>query len=107
MLPLTMIPGGNPTTALPGLTPTLPFTVVDPVFVTVEPASTAKGCDAPRDDCADAGDVPHNSAIIPMLAASNSPLRVICPLFADVNRVAVDFICPRGGKTVLFRTVGH
>src|SRR5687768_13604610 len=37
------IPGGNPLTAVPGLTPTFPPSMMDgPVFVTAEPASTAK-----------------------------------------------------------------
>src|SRR6202158_4568300 len=35
-------PGGNPVTAVPGLTPTSPETRVEPVLVTVEPARTAK-----------------------------------------------------------------
>src|SRR5687767_4414825 len=42
MLPPTTVPGGNPTIAAPGLTPNSPVTVVGPVLVTVEPASTAK-----------------------------------------------------------------
>jgi hypothetical protein len=40
--PIT-IPGGKPVTALPGLTPRLPFTIVGvAVFVTVEPPRTVK-----------------------------------------------------------------
>src|SRR5579859_1010113 len=35
-------PGGNPVTAVPGLTPTSPEIVVAPVLVTVDPASTEK-----------------------------------------------------------------
>ena len=36
------VPGGNPVTAVPGLTPRSPLMTVGPVLVTVEPASTAK-----------------------------------------------------------------
>ena len=38
----TTIPGGKPVTALPGLTPRSPVTMVGPVLVTVEPPKTAK-----------------------------------------------------------------
>ncbi len=38
----TMVPGGKPVTALPGLTPRSPVTMVGPMLVTVEPAKTAK-----------------------------------------------------------------
>jgi hypothetical protein len=41
-------PGGNPTIAEPGATPTLRSTVVGPVLVTVEPASTPKLPAVPR-----------------------------------------------------------
>src|ERR1019366_1349254 len=37
-----IVPGGNPVTAVPELTPRSPVTVVCPVLVTVEPARTAK-----------------------------------------------------------------
>jgi hypothetical protein len=37
-----MVPGGKPVTELPGLNPRSPVTTVGPVFVTVEPARTAK-----------------------------------------------------------------
>src|ERR1700709_410714 len=53
--PPTMTPGGKPVTALPGLTPTLPLTVVAPVLVTVDPPSTPKFCAVPREICAEAG----------------------------------------------------
>ncbi len=39
---MTTLPGGNPVTALPGLTPRFPLTMVAPVLVTVEPPRTAK-----------------------------------------------------------------
>src|SRR6185503_5170136 len=38
--PLTM-PGGNPVTAVPGLSPRSPLTMLKPVLVTVEPPRTA------------------------------------------------------------------
>src|SRR5207253_229235 len=44
----TTVPGGNPVTAVPGLTPRSPVTVVAPVLVTVEPARTAKRAADPR-----------------------------------------------------------
>src|SRR3972149_3257200 len=44
----TTLPGGNPVTALPGLTPRSPVTVVAPVLVTVAPARTAKLAADPR-----------------------------------------------------------
>src|SRR2546421_12888875 len=45
--PLT-IPGRNPVTAVPGLSPRSPLTLVAPVLVTVEPARTANVVAAPR-----------------------------------------------------------
>ena len=47
VVPFT-VPGGNPVTAVPGLTPRSPVTVVAPVLVTVEPARTAKSAADPR-----------------------------------------------------------
>jgi hypothetical protein len=38
--PPVTAPGGNPVTAVPGLTPRFPKMTVGPVFVTVEPANT-------------------------------------------------------------------
>ena len=46
-VPIT-VPGGNPVTAEPGLTPTSPVMVVFPVLVTVVPAKTAKFAAFPR-----------------------------------------------------------
>ncbi len=40
-VPLETIPGGNPVTALPGLSPRLPEIVEEPVLVTVVPARIA------------------------------------------------------------------
>ena len=48
VVPLVIRPGGKPVIADPGLTPTLPEMVDDPVFVTVVPASTANGAALPR-----------------------------------------------------------
>jgi hypothetical protein len=42
MDPPTIVPGGNPVTAVPGNSPTFPFTIVGPVLVTVELPSTVK-----------------------------------------------------------------
>src|SRR4030081_691838 len=47
MVPFTS-PGGNPVTDVPGLSPTSPLMVVAPVFVTVDPARTAKLAAVPR-----------------------------------------------------------
>src|SRR5881394_1278443 len=47
IVPLT-VPGGNPVTAVPGLNPRSPLTVVAPVLVTVEAARTAYVEAAPR-----------------------------------------------------------
>lgn len=53
IVPFTF-PGGKPVTAIPGLTPRSPLIVEEPVFVTVEPARTAKLSAVPRptDGCA-------------------------------------------------------
>src|SRR6266567_1028974 len=47
VVPFT-IPGGNPVTAVPGLKPRSPLTVLPPVLVTVEAARTAKLAAVPR-----------------------------------------------------------
>jgi hypothetical protein len=41
MVPLITVPGGNPVTAVPGLTPRFPLMTLGPVLVTVDPARTA------------------------------------------------------------------
>jgi hypothetical protein len=43
-----MIPGGNPSMAVPGLTPTSPVMTLDPVLVTVDALSTPKPAAVPR-----------------------------------------------------------
>jgi hypothetical protein len=42
IVPLDTVPGGNPVTAVPGLTPRFPLMLLGPVLVTVVPARTAK-----------------------------------------------------------------
>src|ERR1700692_4613150 len=64
--PPTTTPGGKPVTALPGLTPTLPLTVVAPVLVTVEPPRTPKFCAVPREICAEAGEGTRRNCATPM-----------------------------------------
>jgi len=48
MVPSVTIPGGNPVTAVPGLTPRSPLIALGPVLVTVLPARTAKLPAVPR-----------------------------------------------------------
>jgi hypothetical protein len=48
MVPSLTMPGGNPVTAVPGLTPRSPSIVLGPVLVTVLPARTAKLAAVPR-----------------------------------------------------------
>jgi len=44
----TITPGGNPVIAVPGKTPTEPFTIVEPVLVTVDAPRTPKAAAVPR-----------------------------------------------------------
>src|ERR1700730_6804259 len=71
-----MTPGGKAVTALPGLTPTLPLTVVAPVLVTVEPARTPKLCAVPRDIWATAEGLKRNAAS-PVIARRPMIFRLI------------------------------
>src|ERR1035437_239405 len=48
IVPTSIIPGGKPTTAVPGLTPRFPLIWVTPVLVTVEAPRTAKVSAVPR-----------------------------------------------------------
>src|ERR1700722_6426234 len=48
IVPLLTMPGGNPVTAVPGLTPRSPLMLLGPVLVTVVPARTAKLPAVPR-----------------------------------------------------------
>lgn len=55
--PPVATPRGNPVMAVPGDTPTAPFTIVSPVFVTVDAPRTPKAAAVPREmlslqDCA-------------------------------------------------------
>ena len=88
-VPPTIPPGGNPATALPGLSPAFPFTTVGPVFVTVEPASTVKllaelrftgNCAASRQ----APSVPHTTT--PQNLVKGSPFGItVLQTTADVK----------------------
>jgi hypothetical protein len=49
MVPPLTIPGAKPVTAVPALTPRSPVMEVGPIFVTVDPASTAKVEAAPSE----------------------------------------------------------
>jgi hypothetical protein len=73
MAPFTM-PGGNPVTALPGLTPRSPLMTLGPVLVTVVPARTPKLPAVPRPTgavAATAGWAAMNMAMAP--AAATGP----------------------------------
>lgn len=48
MTPPVTLPGGNPVTAVPELTPRSPLTALAPILVTVVPANTAKLSALPR-----------------------------------------------------------
>src|SRR5437667_5716726 len=79
IVPLT-VPGGNPVTAVPGLSPRSPLTVVAPVLVTVEPARTANVLAAPG---AVGGWVAAVAAVVKLQlksAASALPARSLAPV---------------------------
>jgi hypothetical protein len=68
MVPLITVPGGNPVTALPGLTPRFPLMMLGPVLVTVVPARTPKLPAVPRPTgavAASAGCMAMNTAMAP------------------------------------------
>ena len=72
MVPLVTLPGGNPVTALPGLTPRFPLMMLGPMFVTVVPARTPKLPAVPRPTgavAATAGCVAMNKATAPAATA--------------------------------------
>ena len=72
MVPLDTMPGGNPVTAVPGLTPRSPLIALGPVFVTVCPARTAKLAAVPRPTGAAAAPADWAAtimAIVPAVAA--------------------------------------
>src|SRR5207253_11114904 len=76
--PLT-IPGGNPVTAVPGLSPRSPLTVVAPVLVTVEPARTANVLAAPRATGACPAGVAAVVKLQTKFAASALPAKSLAP----------------------------
>lgn len=55
-------PGGNPVIDVPEYSPRSPYSVVEPVFVTVEAPKTAKLCAEPRKVVAEAGADAHSIA---------------------------------------------
>jgi hypothetical protein len=68
--PPATTPGGKPVIAVPGLTPRLPVTTVNPVLVTVVAPRTAKLCAEPSDGWADAGEALRTIAAKETMAAS-------------------------------------
>src|ERR1044071_1997425 len=80
IVPLT-VPGGNPVTAVPGLNPRSPLTVVAPVLVTVEAARTAN---VPADPRATGAWPPEDPAAVLKLQlkslASALPARSLAPV---------------------------
>src|SRR5207245_6048936 len=79
IVPLT-VPGGNPVTAVPGLSPRSPLTVVAPVLVTVEPARTANVLAAPRATGACPAGVAAVVKLQTKFAASALPARSLAPV---------------------------
>src|SRR5688572_33323589 len=79
IVPFT-IPGGNPVTAVPGLNPRSPLTVVAPVLVTVEAASTANVLADPRATGAWPAAVAAVVKLQIKLAASALPARSLAPV---------------------------
>src|SRR5688572_10761918 len=79
IVPLT-VPGGNPVTAVPGLSPRSPLTVVAPVLVTVEPARTANVVAAPRATGAWPPGVAAVVKLQPTFAASALLARSLAPI---------------------------
>ena len=75
IVPLDTMPGGNPVTAVPGLTPRSPLMVLGPVLVTVVPARTAKLPAVPRPTgavSARAGCEAMNKAMAPAAATGTT-----------------------------------
>ena len=75
IVPLDTVPGGNPVTAVPGLTPRSPLMLLGPVLVTVVPARTAKLAAVPRSTgavWARAGWEAMNMAMAPAAAAGTT-----------------------------------
>src|SRR5665213_678703 len=90
MAPLLTVPGGNPVTAAPGLTPRSPRIVDGPVFVTVVPATTAKLAAVPRPTGACAA-----CATPPVATTAAAKLDVTkVTLTNRTNRTAMIWVCP-------------
>src|ERR1051326_2622040 len=75
-----IVPGGNPVTAVPGLKPKFPLTVVAPVLVTVEAARTANVLADPRATGAWPAVVAAVVKFQTRLAASALPARSLAPV---------------------------
>src|SRR5438552_6653078 len=99
IVPLT-VPGGNPVTAVPGLTPRSPLTVVAPVLVTVEPARTANVVAAPRATGACPAGVTAVVKLQTKFAASALPARSLVPV------VTVAVYTARGARALAGVKVG-
>ena len=95
MDPLDTTPGGNPVTAVPGLTPRSPEIIEGPVLVTVVPANTAKDVAVPNPtggwtDAANAAGAPAMSAAAAIVPTVNTALnlrRRLCPQALSVTDV--------------------
>jgi hypothetical protein len=74
MVPFTW-PGGNPVTDVPGLSPILPSIAVRPVFVIVDPASTAKFAAVPSGTGAVAALAPAWIPMSPAMATARAEPR--------------------------------
>jgi hypothetical protein len=73
MVPPVTMPGGNPVTAVPGLTPRFPWMRLGPVLVTVCPARTAKLPAVPRPTGAVAATAGCEAMNMAMAAAATGP----------------------------------
>ena len=97
-MPLLTVPGGNPVTAVPGLTPRSPEITDGPVLVTVAPASTANEVAVPNPTgaCTDAADatgaptIPATSpmaVMVPTASTALTPRRGLSPRATPVTDV--------------------
>src|SRR5439155_779056 len=95
IVPLTL-PGGNPVTAVPGLSPRSPLTVVAPVLLTVEPARTANVLAAPRAT----GACPAGVAAAVVVKLQTSLLASALPARSRAPVVTVAVNVVRGGRAL-------
>jgi len=86
--PLITVPGGNPVTELPGLTPRSPLIVLGPVLDTVEPASTAKLAAVPSPTGAWAARAPGAPANTTATATASTPVTARGAASAEERRRA-------------------